>query len=895
MTGEDIERFPTVARSLNDIARLDPRVTIFDRESGAISAGGQNNRYNSILIDGVPTNDTFGLNANGLPSLKQPIALDAIDQINVEISPYDVTRSGFTGASINAVTKSGTNTFSGSLYAYYRNEKMISDTLDGQDSPIADFTERTMGLTFGGPIRKDRLFFFLSYETVSESRLPPVRRFTPTPEILAFLQAVSREYGFEAGELETSDLTLKDDKILLKVDWNINPFHRLSVRYNNTRGENPIVSFYEGTSSTSLSSHWYTDVQDNTGYVAELFSRWTDDFSTRARLSFSEYEKLPDLAGNTPEITIRGIPGLSGTDNGTIRMGTHRSRHTNELRVRTTIFQVTGDYLLGDHTLTAGVNVERVENYNDFLQQSRGIWEFNNRDAFREAGQQTGMADTYQLQFVRPGERSAADWTLNTVALYLQDTWVINPQLKVVGGVRIDIPMASDPIRENPAFERAFGIPNTTNIDGNYVIQPRLGFNYALDKDRRTQIRGGFGLFYGSTPGVWLSNPYTNNGMTTGRVTTTGSATPLFTADGSNQPIPSETPVRSNVDVLSGDFEMPSVWKSNLALDHKLPFWDLNLTVEAQFSWTNNDIHYEHLNLLQNAEFPYLPDGRMNFRNREREDGFAEVLLLRNTNLGKSANYTFSIDRNVRRGLSFRMGYTYGSATNVSDGSQAVAFSTWNQRPIYNPNEEVESRSRYEVRHRFLANVRYTFEAIRKNPTTISLVYDGRTGRPFSYVFGNDVNTDRVPNINPDLVYMPSGPDDPLVRFANPVQEAAFWEWASGQEALMRNLGQVVPRNAGRAPWVHQFDLSLTQEVRIYRDHRIELTFTMENIGNLLNKKWGIERQAQFPGIVEAATASFDRARNQYVYSNPFNRRDDFTPTRLSSRWAALVGVRYRF
>lgn len=919
---EDIDSMPTVSRSLTDFVRLDPRVSVFDRENGSISAGGQNNRYNSLMIDGVPADDSFGLEENGLPAKTQPYSLESIAEITVETSPYTVLQAGFTGAAVNAITKSGTNKFKGSLYYYFRNESMTGDRLefedktdglDGTYQSLEEFTEDTFGFTLGGPILKDKLFFFVNFERFKITTLPPFREFDPTGPALQRIRDAAESVGLEIGDFEIpNNIVSTDDKFLLKLDWNINPKHRMSFRYTSSLGEDPQFPSYGG-GTISFSSHWFKQIRDNKNFLVEIFSRWTDNITTETKVSFNRYDRFRENNSDAPQVEISSVTGTDG-NSGTVRFGRQSSGHANELRVDTTIVQFHADIFKGNHTFTVGTNIEHVNNHNLFISDSRGRWRYDNITSFEISTTSPGAAANYDVSFPVGGSDGAADWTLTTYSFFGEDNWDILPRLKLTAGVRVDIPTVDDKIPENPDFEEVFGLSQTNTIDGNLVIQPRFGFNWALDDDRKTQFRGGFGLFYGRAPHVWMSNPFINNGVTILSARPNFANTPQFSPDGDNPPIPDNVQPVVAIDLLDEDFKMPSLWKGNIAVDRKLPWWDLRLSMEANWSITKQDVHYMHLNLDRaesniTGETLYLPDGR-NLYQRDsagrrgfENEGFDNVFLLTNTDKGHSANYTVKLERPRKNGIYFSLGYTYGSAQSVNDSRSASASGNWGDIRAANPNDDILATSIFETRHRIVGTISYDLKLFKRAPTNISVVYDGHTGRPYSYTYRSDVNNDS--NFDNDLVYIPASRDDILVinRFF-PRELDEFDEFINERPGLYNFRGSILPRNTGRAPWNHQIDLKVTQQFKVWKDHRVEFSVAIQNLGNLIDEEFGLERRATGDeiDIVQGSPffVSLPGAENGlYEYrfnSGSFENINATLPsTQLSSRWSILLGVKYSF
>lgn len=947
----DLRLLPTVSRSLTDFTRLDPRMAVLDRASGSISAGGANTRYNTLLIDGVPANDTFGLNPNGLPSFKQPFSLDSIAAVSVEISPYSVEQAGFTGASIRTVTKSGTNEFRGSVFGYFNNSDLTGDLydLDGTLVPYKDYREYTAGLSLGGPIIRDRLFFFVNVERVEESVVQDVGGYVPTEAALQRIVDFSRQvYGFDPGTLTLIDrATFTDDKLLIKLDWNITDRHRATVRYNHTESKEPRFPGLGGSGGISLSSRWYDQVLSNRDYTAEVFSQWTPDFSTEVLVSFRQYESSRNENSDLPSISISGVEGFATRPNadgsfsprtGTVTFGRLNSGHANLLKVDTTIVRLKGVYRFNAHTLTAGLQLERFDNYNLFITDALGTWQYldglpmyapvleNQFDTI--AAREGGRASSYRYSAPAEGNSGAAEWAMTTVSAYIQDEWQVNPRLSLITGVRMDYPIVNQSPPEaaaapdNRSFKEVFGYDNTVTVDGNGVLQPRVGFTYKLSEDTINTLRGGIGLFYGRAPHVWLSTTYVENGRTIESYFASRSATPPFAIDPPVLPEP-ET-IRNRVNLLDPDFQMPTEWKANLAWDRKLPVLDFVLTLEAQWSRTKTNIHYEHLNLRQrigNNFTGFLPDGRelydSNFA-RERELGYGDVFLLTNTDKGDSANYTIELKRPMLNNWSARVGYTYSEANSVNDGLANSAFDNWQFNTATNPNDAQLGTSRFETRHRLVASASYMVNWSRRHRTTFTLVYDGRSGRPFSYVFGGpftgnaaDINKDRIIGTN-DLLYVPSGIDDPLVEWGpnnrdRDTRGVAFMEFVEATAGLREYKGQVVPRNTGRAPFFHQFDLNITHTIRTWETHSLELICSVQNIGNLLNKEWGRERRPQGanntigimrPLYIPIARGDKGNENGYYRYefdATSLSEQNTYQIRDAGSRWSVLLGLRYNF
>ncbi|WP_147653732.1 TonB-dependent receptor [Vulcaniibacterium gelatinicum] len=921
-----LEGFFSLNRDLQDYARLDPRISQTDKERGEISAGGQNTRYNSITIDRVSTNDTFGLESNNLPTIRQPISIDSIEEVQVNVTNYDVTQKGYTGANINAVTKSGTNEFHGSAYYVYREADWVGDGANNR--PFTGFKEDwTYGATLGGPIVRDRLFFFANYEK-SELSAPggdsgPVGSGASnivgniTLADVTRVQQIAQGYGLTAGGLSAGEGTkTTSETALVKLDWNINDAHRASLRVNKTEQDEAILPGF-GTNFFSLSSHWYNQQKEFTNYVAEWFGDWSDNFSTEASVAFRDYHSEPRTFGRQPQVQVNFAGGQS------LRFGTEQFRHANVLDTETWTGFFAGNLFLGDHELKFGVDYERNEIYNLFVESAFGTYTFNSLTDF-----QNGRYRDYALRVPSTGnmDDAAAQAEFANTGLFVQDTWMVNPNLTLQFGLRYDTLGVDGVPRFNAAASTTFGYRNDETVDGKSLLQPRFGFNYTFDAERPTQLRGGVGLFQGAAANVWLVNPYTNNGLSISvfgcgsGFSSSCAAAPLFN--------PSNPPrigsARADVDFLHPDLEQPAVWKANLAFEHELPWWNTVFSVEGVLFSVENGIYYQHLNL--GAPTAVGKDGRQlywrstapanyqtsngNFNGIARSNAntaYREVLLAAPTNKGEGQNLTVSLSKPLGREdrWGWSLAYSYTDATDASPLTSSRSISNWASRASFNPNEEVAARSNYVVRDRFVGTLRFREQFFGDNDTEISLFYEGRSGKPFSWTFQNDMNGDGL--AGNDLMYIPAGPGDVIFR-GGAAEEAEFWAYVSQHPELMAARGGVVERSSGTAPWVNTFDLRVRQEFPgFFEGHKSELVLDVFNVGNLINKDWGQVEEIFFQSNGGQARsfvnfAGIDPATGRYIYTLVRNSSGQFTPEgfglrdrRGESRWAAQLTFRYKF
>ncbi|NVD99179.1 TonB-dependent receptor [Massilia sp. BJB1822] len=994
----------SIARNLQDYARTDPRVAQTDKDRGEMSVAGQNSRYNSMTIDGVAVSDTFGLESNGSPTAKQPISIEAIQSVQVNVANYDVTQKGYTGGNINAVTKSGTNTVKGSVYYVFRNDKLAGDrynaTTDDYYAP-PPFKETTKGFTLGAPLIKDKLFIFANYEKLESSPSRNTPAFGPlgsdktnvgiTPAAIAQAQSIAKsQYNLDIGGSQVPDgtaLTVEDK--LVKLDWNINDDHRAMVRFSRTEQSEPFFNNFN-TTNLSLSSHWYDQKKKIDTIVGQWLADWTPNFSTEFKVSSRDYDSVPNNAAKLPAMALSfsgalpaGAPASLGTASRSLNFGTENSRQYNVLKTKTKDAYLGANWSLGDHEIKFGTDYSKNDVFNAFLQNVNGNYTFacvngwdyktvslpgglcsNLTPANMEAAVlenfRRGRPSSYTYQVAAPGaslERDAtANFSMKNYGLFLQDTWSVNPRLTLSYGLRVDYTSIGDRPRANAAVASplvaataasggrqtgGFGLDNTKTFDGQKLWQPRLGFNYNMDTTRRTQLRGGVGLFQGNAAAVWLGNPFQNNGVST-LVYSCGSANNACpTTDGTFSTDPNKQPTNfqgsapiANVDVLAPGLRQPSVWKANLAVDHELPWEGIVLSGELLRTQTRDGIYYQNANL--GAPTKIGTDGRELFHSPQgyqtncwRDDGqpnrsgtfggtncngfrekfgsnakFGNVMVATPTSKGFSNMATLSLSRPMISGLAYSMAYTFTQAKEVSPLTSSTSGSNFNGRSIFHPNEEKEENSSYLVKDRINASVSFRKAFFGTYRTTFGLFYEGRSGKPYSWTFNNDLNGDSV--VGNDLMYIPSKPGSGEVVFlgdtaSSHANEDRFWSIVEANRGLRNSKGGVVSRNNSFSNWTNSFDMRISQEIPSFiQGHKASFTFDIFNVGNLLNKKWGRINEVLFQGGGAQARSFVDFAgldsQGRYIYRLRDKVEDlEVRQSKGESQWAIQATLKYEF
>jgi len=889
LSRDEIESLASVEGSLNEFAAKDPRVIYVDPERGELTAAGQNSRYNSISIDGVRINDQFGVSPNGFPSQGNPFSMETVEAINVEITPYDVHRGGFTGASINAVTKSGTNRFHGSVYYSYRDQNWrAKHPVTGERDP---FRDETYGVTLGGPLWRDQLFFFSSYEHSQRIEPAPSAGFEPSAAALARVGDISAGYGYDPGALTNPGQQNKqDNKYLAKIDWRMSSHQRLSVRYSETRGNQPGFANYSTSGRVSLSGHWYDSEQNLQAWSAQLFSQWTPAFQSELKIASQHSESVRTPRTRFPQVKTGGLPSEDG-DTGSLYIGGEYSSQVNSLDTVVNQAGASGSWLLGRHRVLFGAEVESADFDNTFMQNAWGAYEFASMNAY-----EAGKPSKYTYQYMLPGYSPSTAWGYKVGSAFLQDTWMLNRHLALSAGLRFDYPWTDDKPRRNDLVEQTFGLRNDHTVDGAYLLGPRGSFILKFGDKDRTHLHGGAGVFQGRMPGVWMSNAYTNDGLSSA-VNTTISG---FSPDPDNQPKGNPADARERVDLLDENFRLPATAKASLGLDQKLPWQGITFAVDLVQTWTIEGLAYQNLNLRQTG---VGPDGRTIAGDRTKTYGltsnsqyfspsFTDVYLLTNTSKGEATQATVSLRRPLRKHWGASLSYTRSSSRDVSSATSSTASTNYGSRSIRDPNDDRLGTSNYEIRDRVLASLTLKIALIKRFDTKVTLHYEGHSGRPYSFIFGTDVNGDSVDYDN-DLFYVPSGRDDPKVRWADAKQQDAFFAYLESHPALKRFSGRVVPRNSERSYYQHRFDLKFAQEIPLGRHVKSELFLDILNLANLLNSDWGRVYAASFPYGLAVANASYDPTANQYVYR--FTGAKEQTLQASPSRWQIQGGARIKF
>ncbi len=901
VSAQQMEQVPTISRTFQNFAKLSPMF------SGTnMQAAGRNNRYNNIQIDGTQYNDLFGLGSSGTPGGQtgaNPISLDAIDEFQVVIAPYDVRYGGFTGGGINAITRSGTNFFKGSVYGYGRNQNLIGLSPGDNQTKYANFTDNQYGFRLGGPVVKDKLFFFTNVEltnhTVPLSNASITQGSGAAAANADTLRNILATKGFSAGSYNSFDVSQPSTKFFLRFDYNLSENNKLTIRNNFVHSYEDNLNARTSVNSLSFDSYNYRITNNTNSTVLQLNSTLGNKMSNELTLG---YTMIRDKRGPTgaalPEVDVV-LPGGF-----TIYAGTDRYSSANSLDQN--IFEFTDNftYLTGNHVFTFGTHNEFFNFKNLFIRSFYGYYQykvnyvsqlnFNNPSFFQRVYSRTS------------DNEPAASFGVNQIGFYAQDEWSIAPNMKLTYGLRVDVPFFPNKPANNDSVSYYFPGYSTTDVpNGNVMWSPRVGFNWDVNGDHTTQVRGGIGAFAGRIPYVWMSNNYGNTGTLIAEVD--GGPGTQFSADPYNQPglgAPGTgaAKLQSEIDLVDPNLKMPQVLRFDVAVDHQLPY-NITGTVEAQYTKTLYDMLYKEINLNPQVGSLPAPDGRPIFGGTNSGNhNFYGIYYLTNTTKGYQYDLSIQLQRNVMRGISGNVGYNFQRALDQNGVLSSQAQSQMRYNPISgNPNDPPLTTSDFEIRNRIFASLTYTHEFWENNPTSISLFYNGQSGQPFGFCVYGDVNNDGF-NQN-DLFYIPKNDADiELGTVKNGVYTRApqstynaLEATINGNDYLSSHRGQIAARNGANYPWRNELDLRIAQDIPAFMpSHHFQITIDILNVLNLINSKWGWDVSGGYNNNTIVSYEGIDKATGNAVYGfnpnyKPWNYND------LTSRWTMQLGARYTF
>ncbi|MDO6819289.1 TonB-dependent receptor [Zobellia sp. 1_MG-2023] len=928
----ELTKLPTISRSAEDFTRLEPSAS-GTPGTGGLSFGGRNDQYNNFSLDGSFFGNPFGLDAPGPggQTSSQPISLDAIDQIQVFLAPYDVTLSGFTGATVNAVTKSGTNEFHGSVYGFFRNESLTGGKIRGEEVVKPDLKQNQYGVSIGGPIIKNKLFFFANFERdqrddlgtngwVPNTGSGAVNESRVLESDLISVQSALGALGYDTGRYEGFTYGAESTKGILKLDWNINDDHRLAVIYNfldssKEKPAHPTAIGIRGPSAQVLQfeNSGYEINNNLQSFQLELNSTFGENATNKLQVGYSHFDDFRSpFSSPAPSIIIQG-----GDQSNYIVAGHEPFSINNKLDQK--VFQVTNNfnYFIGNHTLTAGVSFEKFQFDNSF---NLGVYggtfgfplggpfdrNFADVDEFLANAQPGGLIDNLiqgaEATFANnnqsaegtPGGWALAETNVGQLGLYVQDDWNINENLKITYGIRFDKPLyfdTQDKIEENierkggafpdgtyqpdieyydPETGEATTLDSTTLPSNDFLVSPRLGFNWDVKGENKTQLRGGTGVFTGRFPFVWLGNQV--------------QAVDFFFYQ-----------------IVDPDFKWPQVWRTNIGADHR---FDNGLILTADLSYTKdiNGAHVQNWGLNSPSGTLQGVDNRPVYQASDRSvnefGGATNAYVFTNSDKGRIWNASIKAQKTWDNGLFASVAYNYLNAQDVNSIEAEITGDAFDFNPnLGDANQDVLSYSKYGDTHRVIgaAAKQFNYGNDNKWSTTISTFFEYAQGGRFNYTYGGNINNDSSFQNN-DLLYIPTTAEVQQMQFSGAGQADAFERFIQQDEYMSDNRGQYFDRYGALAPWRGKWDVKLLQDYRFNvaenKVHTIQFSIDILNFGNLLNSDWGIIQQPNTPNPLSVSVD--ENNVPTYTFNEQLTETFGYDSS-LFSRWQMQFGLRYIF
>ena len=910
-----LSTLPSISRSAADYTRLEPTAS-----NG--SFGGRNDQFNNYSLDGAIFNNPFGLDAAtpGGQTEAQPISIDAIEQITVSTAPYDVTQAGFTGASVNAVTKSGTNEFTGTVYGFYRNEDMTGSKIKGQSIFVPKLLQSQTGVSIGGPIIKNKLFFFANFEQdnredLGQSWLPNrgtggINESRVAESDLIAVQSALSGLGYDTGTYEGFIHEAGSTKGIVKLDWNINDNHRMALIYNfldasKDKPAHPTALGFRGPNASILQfeKSGYQINNKLNSLQMELNSSLSGSVSNKLQFGYTHFDDFRNpMSTAAPSVIIE-----DGASANYIIVGHEPFSINNRLDQK--VIQMTNNltYIKGDHTYTLGFSYEKFEFDNSFnlgfyggtfgfdIDGDGGSRNFASVQEFLDNAGSGGLIDTTIGAAIATKEAldgsdgwSLAETNVGQMAFYLQDEWFVNDKFKLTYGLRMDKPLYFDTDEKaqevidgtgdyapgtpyvNPNTGQVQLLDNTKMPSDKWVISPRLGFNYDVNGDDTTQVRGGSGLFTGRFPFVWLGNQIGN-------------------------------PNWWFHQMVDPDYQFPQVWRTNLGIDQE---YDNGLTLSLDVSYTK-DVNGPQ---VQNWGFKTPSGTLLGVDNRAvyTANDFVQVdvpfpanasaYVFSNSDLGRIWNYSLKLQKTFDSGLYTSLAYNHLNAKDVNSIEAEITGDAFDFNPVVgDANAENLSYSKYGDMHRIVgvASQSWNYGINNRWGSTITTFFEYNRGGRYSYTYAGDINGDgRGGN---DLLYVPTNSQLFQMNFADPTHASAYNAFIEQDEYLKSRRGQYAERYGALSPWTSRWDVRFLQDYRIQRSsgktNVIQFSMDILNFGNLISSDWGLVQQ---PSSIQPVGVTVTEGVPSYTFDS--NLVDSFVyDSSLQSRWQMQFGLRYIF
>lgn len=913
---KEIETLPTVNRQLQDYARTNPYVvTSLTGDGTFMTIAGRNNRYNSIQLDGAVNNDLFGLSASGTPgggSGTQPFSLDAIQQIQVAVSPYDVRQGGFTGGGINAVTRSGTNSLEGSVFGTKRNPNYVG--VGPGNTKVGPFKQEQWGGRVGGPIMRDRLFYFVSGESNNRNdpngtSADPAAGTNTTynnvnPDAAAVRQFMISKYGYDPGSLGDLVFNTTSKLLLGKVDANVNNSNNISLRHNyvDANQDNQPSSFTRTTTRFYFPTNIYQFPSKTNSTVLQANSVLNSNMFNEGRINVTRIREHRETPIIFPTVEI----GPGGERAGTIQLGTERFSGANALNQN--INEFTDDFTLtrGKHTIVVGTHNERFSFSNLFIQDFYGYYHFANFAAL-----QAGTPDIYRIGFATGADpKRPTAFKAGQYSLYASDQFQVVPSFVITAGLRADKPQFNTTPSFNPAVQSAIGFSTSAVPSESVTWEPRIGFNWDIGNAGKQQLRGGIGVFQGRTPFVWISNNYGNTGIEQVLLgcLTPSCTPPTFNPDPNSQIRNLGAGATQDIALSDPNFRFPRVLRATLGYDREI-FWGIRGTAEVLASKNQEDVYYQNVNKVQNGTSPL--DGRPTYQSIASTIGNAYFL----TNTTKGNEVTESLQLNKAfRNFTFSGGYAHQNARSVGEGNSSTASSQWQfgfitRGDIFNPEL---STSTFQVKHRFNLSATYN---LTTGPLTHSFgaFYTAQSGQPYSLLLGGDPNKDGSSNndllfIPSDMILCPSTSNGaptaagPCRTSAGAVQnqlDISVWNNFLNSVGLQPGTGTAPKRNSLYQPWTRRLDFHYELGLPAINRFRVLVQADILNLLNLMDRDFGVERFVSNNTYMPVTYSGQDPVTGKPVYRETASGRltpgNQYSTANLGSRWQGRLGLRINF